>query len=186
MEKDRDKGKANLESMDRKNIHSTPDGYFDKLPYSIQQKIAAKKKPWFENLRLNPVKYKYALTGFCVLAFALFIYLIVPKDQQLISKKDSTEIKRDSLNRAIENKEQKDKVIPVPLSNNSMAIEQPKTRNNSQDKNKDTLPADEKPGSPESYLAEMSAEDIQEYLDINDEDDFQMEDILPDEQEDIK
>jgi hypothetical protein len=183
MEEDKYKEKINLESMDKKSVHSVPDGYFDKLPYSIQEKIAMKEKPLFEGWKLKPAKY--AVAGFCLLMFTVFIYLTIPKDQKLVSKKDIIEIKKDSLYNSIENNQQKAKdkeIVPAPLSNNSVAIDQPKMKilNKDSDKNKDTIPLEEKLGSPESYLVEMSAEEIQEYLDINEQDDFQMDDILSD------
>jgi hypothetical protein len=173
MEKEQHKGKIGLEGMKKKNIYSVPDGYFDKLPYSIQEKITAHKKPWPESLQLSPVKY--TLGGIAALVLAIFIYLIIPKEQQQIAKKDL--IEKDSIIKQTENNNQE--VLPAaPHNNNTVAVEKPKILNDSSDKN--TVITNEKLGSPESYLAELSSEDIQEYLDLNDQEDFQTEEFLQD------
>jgi hypothetical protein len=172
MAKDQHKGRIDLEGIEKKSIHSVPEGYFDKLPYSIQKKIAAHKKPWFESLQLSPVKY--ALSGLAALVLAIFIYLIIPKEQRRIAKKDL--IEKDSTIMRNENNNQE--VLPVPLNNNTVAVEKAKILNDSSDKN--TAITNEKLGSPESYLAELSSEDIQEYLDLYDQEDFQTEEFLQD------
>jgi hypothetical protein len=168
MEKEQHKRKIGLEGMEKKNIHSVPDGYFDKLPYSIQEKITVHKKPWFESLQLSPVKY--ALGGIAALVLAIFIYLLIPKEQQQIAKKNI--IENDTIIKRDENSNQK--VLPDPV-NNSVTVKKPK---DSSDKN--IVMPDEKLGSPESYLAELSSEDIQEYLDLYDQEDFQTEEFLQD------
>jgi hypothetical protein len=168
MEKEQHKGKIDLEGMEKKNIHSVPDGYFDKLPYSIQERIAAHKKPWFERQQLSPVKY--ALGGIAVLVLAIFIFLLIPKEQQQIAKKNI--IEKDTIIKQNENSNQE--VLPAPI-NNTITVEKPK---DSSDKN--IVIPDEKLGSPESYLAELSSEDIQEYLDLYDQEDFQTEEFLQD------
>lgn len=63
----------NLENIPKKNIFSVPDGYFDKLPSSIQVRIASENpkqelKPYFRYV------LQYALPVVVVVVAALFIF----------------------------------------------------------------------------------------------------------------
>jgi hypothetical protein len=184
MKEDKHSKKINLDDMEKKNIHSVPDGYFDKLPYSIQEKIRTKQKPWFGTLKLSPLKY--ALSGLAVIILAIFIYLIIPKDQQQIAenKNKTTGIKKDTALYPSEKNEQEENknnaLTPAPLNNNSIVAEEKKIKHDSVGNIKEAPVADEKLLSPESYLAEISKEDIQEYLELNELDQLQPDDAITD------
>ncbi|HXA02177.1 MAG TPA: hypothetical protein VNW99_09320 [Cytophagaceae bacterium] len=179
MEKDKHSKKINLKDMEKKNIHSVPDGYFDKLPYSIQEKIKAKQKPWFEKLKLSPIRY--ALSGLAVIILAIFIYLIIPKSQRQVAQNKTTVTKKNTTIYSPEktNQDNNTETTPVPLNNNSV-IGQEKIKPDSIDKNKNIPVIDEKLLNPESYLADISKDDIQEYLDLNELDQLQPDGAITD------
>lgn len=79
MEKDSNIRKnVKLEELEKKNIHSVPEGYFDRLPQIIQSKaVESKAKP--ATLRGYGIALKYALPA--VLIVVMSVYLLVRNDE---------------------------------------------------------------------------------------------------------
>jgi hypothetical protein len=177
------KKKMRLEDLDKKNIHSVPEAYFDKLPYSIQERIHQKESSWFEKLKLSPVKY--AIPAFSIL-IGLAIYLFLKPSQVQIAQSKKHDIKgsekvdvikqkkefNDSVHYQENKKEKKEDIkITAPGSTNIPVQEENKNIadiSKTEDSNK----------TVEQYLAGISKEDIRTYLVINDLDESQMEELM--------
>ncbi|MFL5729516.1 MAG: hypothetical protein ACJ75J_08525 [Cytophagaceae bacterium] len=176
MEKDPHNKKISLENLKKKNIHQVPEGYFDKLPYSIQEKIQGKKRSWTIDWKNGTGRY--AIPGLAILILAFFIYLALPSGKQEIAVKPIKEVTKDSITSNAEDIQEKEPVITQ--DNDMTAIQQKPIAVDSNMKKQDIPVVIDKFDSPESYLADITNDDIKEYLDLNEMDDVQVEELLID------
>ncbi len=61
-----------LEKINKKNIYTVPDQYFDELPQRIQKRISNKKHHWNWHGSLVPV-LKYALPAISIILVVLYL-----------------------------------------------------------------------------------------------------------------
>lgn len=177
------KKRIRLEDLDKKNIYSVPESYFDKLPYSIQERIHQKEITWFEKLKINPVRY--AIPAFSIiLSLVIYLYLKPSGEQLAIHKKHES---KDSLKKEML-KQEDDTTITTPYQKDinkkknyenitipgSTKIPVQEEHKNIADNSNEAEPVK----TVEQYLAEMSKEDIRIYLVQNDLDESQMEEII--------
>jgi hypothetical protein len=178
------KKKMSLEDLDKKNIYSVPEAYFDKLSYSIQERIQRKETSWFEKLKVSP--FRYAIPAFSIL-ICLGIYLLLkPSGEQLAVNPKKDPILKDSLKKDTFKQNEK------PIEH---APEDHIAKNKTDDKQNNLIPDEGTPLQPENknpvdnnlaqttktaqeYLAEVSKEDIRIYLEMNDIDESQMEETI--------
>ena len=75
------KKKINLEDLERRDIFTTPEGYFDKLPNRILQRIdlQEEKKPVYQ---LVPKKLYYIAASVAVFLIAAIVMWRAPKETE--------------------------------------------------------------------------------------------------------
>jgi hypothetical protein len=185
MENDKNgKKKMSLEDLDKKNIYSVPEAYFDKLSYSIQERIHPKEASWFEKMKVSPVRY--AIPAFSIL-ICLGIYLLLKPSGEHLAVKPKKEIElKDSLKK--DEFRQDEKSIEDAPEDHLAKNKTDDTQNNLtpdketplQQENKNPVDNNiaQTAKSPQEYLAEVSKEDIRIYLEMNDIDESQMEEII--------
>jgi len=177
------KKRIRLEDLDKKNIYSVPESYFDKLPYSIQERIHQKEITWFEKLKISPVRY--AIPAFSIiLGLVIYLFLKPSGEQIAVHKKHES---KDSLKKEVL-KPEEDTTATTPYQKNinnkkhdvnitipgSTEIPIQEENKNIADKSSIAEPAK----TVEQYLAGVSKEDIRIYLVQNDLDESQMEEII--------
>lgn len=70
-----------LEDIGKENIFETPEGYFDKLPLQIQQRVEEKKRNPMGVF--SPARLRIAIPSLAALGIALFFWLGSPEESTL-------------------------------------------------------------------------------------------------------
>jgi hypothetical protein len=178
------KKKINLEDLDKKNIYSVPEAYFDKLSYSIQNRIHEKEVSWFEKLKTSPIKY--AIPAFSILLVLTFYFFLRPSVKQVAV--NNQPVIKDSLKKEIFKQDEKITIISPEKDNGNKKREGVKIKDPAMKEvplpNENNLPVENNITAPEpiktaqEYLAGVSKEDIKMYLEMNDMSESQMEEII--------
>ena len=85
--KDPNKNNISLNDIPKKNIHHVPDGYFEKLPQQIQQRVVGHKSNAIWNWSWSPSRI-FARTLSAVSIILLVLYFSIFKNYESINKKN--------------------------------------------------------------------------------------------------
>ena len=85
----------NLDKLDKKALYDTPDGYFDRLPYAIQERIISNNSTWSQ-LSEMPLFVKLGSVTLVVFLLAFFYWSEIvhqnPTDYDLLAGVTDEEI----------------------------------------------------------------------------------------------
>jgi hypothetical protein len=71
-----------LSKLSKKSSFDVPQGYFDRLPYDIQERCARKKSVWTELINSKAMIFKYAFGA--LLVFTGVLYYFRDKEQKIV------------------------------------------------------------------------------------------------------
>ncbi len=90
--KDPNKNHIPLNDIPKKNIHQVPDGYFEKLPQQIQQRVVGHKSNAIWNWSWSPSRI-FAGTLSAISIIALVLYFSIFKNDESINNKNVVTLK---------------------------------------------------------------------------------------------
>lgn len=76
-----EKKKINVNDLERKQVYSVPEDYFEQLPGKIGQRIH-KPQPEFRLLEWPVVRYGMAVASLCLILFIGYTYYVAPQAEQ--------------------------------------------------------------------------------------------------------